>query len=146
MAARTGKLPVGTFEQIAEAQDLGAGKLVSVPEWGVSVKIRGLTRGEARLSYELATADDREASIIACGIVEPKLSPEQAREIVTGKGFKPTESVIEAILELSGLSDPDVRPAAETLIAAASESEDGYLIPKAVFGQLEAALGSTFRS
>lgn len=148
MAARNGKLPLATFEQIQSADDtLSDGEIVEMPEWKASVKVRGLTRGESRLAYKLPEAEDREASILGCGFVEPKLSPEQAREIVNAKGFKTTERLLEKILELSGLAEPDVRPAAELLVEAATRNEDGTVtIAAPIFGQLESALGSTFRS
>ena len=148
MAARNGKtLPLATFEQIQGTNDLGEGKLIEVKEWKASVKVRGLTRGEARLCYELSNVADREASILGCGLVEPKVSPEQAREIIDGKSFSATEKLLEAILEASGLAEPDVRPAAELLIESAQRNEDGTVtIAAPIFGQWESALGSTFRS
>lgn len=105
MAAKA-KLPVGTFDQIVSAADLGEGQVHEVPEWGVSLRIRGLTRGEARLlASEEATAEDKEVSVITCGVVEPKFTPEQARQVLQEKAVGPTERLIDAILELSGMGD-----------------------------------------
>jgi len=106
MAAKPGKLPVGTFEQIASASDLGEGQVHEVPEWGISLKIRGLTRGEARLlSSEESSPEDKEVSVLLCGVVEPKLEPDQARKVLQEKAVGPTERLIDAILELSGMGD-----------------------------------------
>lgn len=106
MAAKPGKLPVGTFEQIESASDLGEGQVHEVPEWGMALKIRGLTRGEARLlSSEDSTPEDKEVSVLCCGVLDPKLTLEQARKILQEKAVGPTERLIDAILELSGMGD-----------------------------------------
>ena len=106
MAAPKAKLPVGTFDQIVSASDLGEGQVHEVPEWGMALKIRGLTRGEARLlASEEATPEDKEVSVLLCGVIEPKLESDQARKILQEKAVGPTERLIDAILELSGMGD-----------------------------------------
>src|SRR3990167_11032160 len=106
MAARNGKLPLATFDAIASASDLGEGHVHEVPEWGVSLKIRGLTRGEARLlAADKLSPEDKEASVLTCGVLDPKLEPDQARLILKEKAVGPTERLIDAILELSGMGD-----------------------------------------
>ena len=106
MAAPKAKLPVGTFDQIVSASDLGEGQVHEVPEWGMALKIRGLTRGEARLlASEEATPEDKEVSVLLCGVIDPKLTPEQSRKILQEKAVGPTERLIDAILELSGMGD-----------------------------------------
>lgn len=99
------QLPVGTFEQIQQADDTHKdGTVVEVPEWGMSVRIRGLTRGEVRLMDNPdLSQEDKEASILRCAFVEPALSEEQARVIVNDKSPGPTEKLLNTILEASGL-------------------------------------------
>lgn len=147
MAARSnGKtLPVASAEELLAVND-SEGKPFEIKEWGKSVLLRGLTRGEARLCYQLTDLAAREASMLNCAFVEPKLTPEQARDLIENKSFGVTEKLLERILELSGLAEPDVRAPAEAVIEGAIRNEDGTVsVPAPLFSQLEVAVGGTFR-
>lgn len=147
MAARgNGKpLPVATAEALLAVND-SEGKPFEIKEWGVSVLLRGLTRGEARLCYELTDLEAREASMLNCAFVEPKLTPDQSRDLVKNKSFGVTEKLLERVLELSGLAEPDVRLPAEAVVEGATRNEDGTVtIPAPLFSQLEVAVTGTFR-
>lgn len=100
MADREGgeTLPVGTLAQIREAVDLGE-ETVPVPQWGVSVRVRGLSRGEVRQSVEMGT---REVGYLHFGMVEPAVTLEEAAEI-DGKSFLAVQVILETIIRLSGL-------------------------------------------
>lgn len=109
MAAK-GKPKVGTLEQIRAAQDVTATVEVPVEEWGLSVVVRGLKRGEIKAIYKNAedAADPAEAMDVAtlvAGLVEPKLTEEEAVSLMQEKGLRPIKTVLEAIMEASGLSD-----------------------------------------
>ena len=98
--ASKAKLPSGSLDLIRAAQDVGTEEM-DVPEWGVSVTVRGLTRGEARQLGD----DPLEAEVkaLSLALVDPVVSDDEAREILSGKAFSPTERVLSKILELSGL-------------------------------------------
>lgn len=102
---KNGGLPVGTVEAVLAADDIKqAGHLVELPEWGCSFRVRGLTRGEARrIGAENMTAEDSEVFALVHAVLEPSLSEEEARRILTEKGFGPTERLLDEILELSGM-------------------------------------------
>ena len=98
---------VVTLDQIRAADDTHAveGVLVEVPEWGGSVRVRGLTRGETRsLGTDGITPADAEAFTLHHGLVDPKLTEDEARALLDEKGFATTERVLVAILDLSGLA------------------------------------------
>ena len=96
------KLEVGSLDQIRSAQDVGQ-ETVDVPEWGVAVTVRGLTRGEARLLGD--DAAEAEVRALQLALVEPAVSEDEAREILASKGFAATERVLRRILDLSGLGE-----------------------------------------
>lgn len=92
-------LPVGTLEQIRQAVDLGE-ETVPVPQWNMSVRIRGLSRGEVKASLEM---DDHQVGYLHYGMVEPAVTVEEAAELVSQKGWLATQRILEAIVNLSGL-------------------------------------------
>jgi hypothetical protein len=81
MATKTTTDRVLTLEQITEAPDLGD-RLVAVPEWGGSVRVRGLTLEETRSIQTQAMQggelDEQKAILltVATGMVEPAVSVE----------------------------------------------------------------------
>ncbi|MCR4340768.1 MAG: hypothetical protein NUW01_12880 [Gemmatimonadaceae bacterium] len=76
-----------------------------VPEWGVTVKVRGLTRGEVKhIGKAEVTADEAEVHALTCGVVEPKLSEDDAKALLDGKGFGSTEALLNKILDKSGMT------------------------------------------
>jgi hypothetical protein len=102
---KNGQLPVGTLEAVLAADDIKqAGHIIEFPEWGCSFRVRGLTRGEARrIGGENMSAEDSEVFALVTAVLEPKLSEEEARRILTEKSFGPTERLLDEILELSGM-------------------------------------------
>lgn len=100
-----GKLPVASADELLAIDDvISGGKTITVPEWGYSVIVRGLTRGEARtVGEEGMSATEAEAYTLATALLEPKLTVEQARTLVTEKGYAGTERVLQEILSLSGM-------------------------------------------
>ena len=96
------KLPSGSLDAIRAAQDVGT-ETLDIPEWWVSVTVRGLTRGEARLLGE--DAEEAEVQALKLAMVEPAVTDEEAREILASKAFGPTERVLRKILDLSGLGE-----------------------------------------
>lgn len=106
-AARKAVSSVVSLDQIRAADDTRAaeGVLVDVPEWGGAVRVRGLTRGEARtLGTEGATTSDAETFTLHHGLVDPRVTMEEAAALLDEKGFAATERVLVAILDLSGLT------------------------------------------
>ena len=109
MAAK-GKLPVGSLEQIQAAPDVLGTVEVAVEEWGCTVVIRGLKRGEIKAIYKAAENDDdpeerMDILTLAAGMVEPKLSEEEAASLLQEKGLRPIKTILAAIMEASGLTD-----------------------------------------
>src|SRR3990167_2414352 len=101
--AKAGKLPVAeSAAALFAAQDIQE-EAVDVAEWGVAVKVRALTRGQARKLSELSN-EEGEAYALMHGLVQPSVSPEEAARLVNEKGFASTEKVLEKILDLSGLT------------------------------------------
>jgi hypothetical protein len=94
--------PQSTHERIRQAVDLET-ETVEIPEWGVTLTVRGLARGEVRaLPTEASQAEIHAWHL---GVVDPAFTLEEAEEILTTKSFSPTERVLTKILELSGLGD-----------------------------------------
>lgn len=102
----SGELPVGSFDQIAQVDDThSAGVKVEVPEWGLSVLVRGLSYGEVR---EWSAAEDglpSDALMLKLGMVQPSLTIEQATQLVQSKNQAALRRVIGQVIELSGLGD-----------------------------------------
>lgn len=96
-------LPIASVDAMLGAQDLSE-KTVDIPEWGVSVRVRGLSRGEARTMGDEKDATKAEALALATAIVEPAVTLEQASQLVSEKSFGATERLLTSILELSGLA------------------------------------------
>ncbi len=103
---------VATFDAIMAAPDLGE-HWVEIPEWGSSVKVRGLSRGEWAAMREASKkegSDDMDAAIVDAqllhlGMVEPQVSFEQAVELLNRKGLRACGRLTEAILAASGIGD-----------------------------------------
>ena len=94
------KLPSGSLDTIRAAQDVGT-ETLDIPEWGVSVTVKGLTMAEVR-----SLGDDpveSEVRALTLGMVEPTVSEDEARSILDTKAFSPTQTVLMKVLELSGM-------------------------------------------
>lgn len=102
--AKPAGLPVAaSFEEIDEKDDLNE-DVVAVEEWGCSVRVRGLSRGEIRaMGDDGVSAADAEALTLAAAMLEPKVTREQAEKLLEGKSYAATEKVLARILDLSGL-------------------------------------------
>lgn len=101
MAAKT----VATLADIREASDL-AEREVEIPEWGSYVRVRALTRGElVRMVEGDPDAEVVNARAIAAAMLEPKVTEEEAAEILEKKSMSATKRITDAIMELSGISD-----------------------------------------
>ena len=102
-----GALPIGTVDQILAVDDIDReGTVVPIEAWGVSVRVRGLTRQEAlHIGKDEVSQDDAEVFILCRAVVEPKFSEEQARTVMTEKSIKGTEALLQAILEASGMTE-----------------------------------------
>ena len=77
-------------------------------EWGVRVRVRGLSRGEFRqLSVgrngQEGDATAVEALALSLGLVEPRLDLAEAADLVERKSFGALETILGRIYELSGL-------------------------------------------
>lgn len=97
-------LPVGTLEGILAAETTAAqGITMDVPEWNCAVRLRGLTRGEVRA---MADQEDgqREPFALACCLLEPTVTQEQAFDLCNANSFAATQRVFDRILEVSGLA------------------------------------------
>lgn len=99
-----------TAEAIGAAKDYEEA-VVAVPEWGGEVRVRTLSMG-AR--YEINTRsvsngkmDNAKfaAATIEFGVVEPKLTKEQAEKIVAERAHDPINRLIGRIWELSGIKE-----------------------------------------
>lgn len=67
-----------------------------------TVRIRSLTRLEA-LRLQASTPEDAEVLALSCGLVDPALTPAEARQALEAAGPLELEPVVKAIMELSGL-------------------------------------------
>lgn len=113
MPPKKAEMPAATLDLILAADDIRRqGEPLEVPEWGLTVRVRGLTRGETRLfQQEGMEVPEIEANMLTLGMVEPPVTVEQARDLLNKKGFAATERVLSTILDLSGQS-PGFRPPA----------------------------------
>ena len=97
------------LDQIMRADDLGTVDL-EMPEWGVTVRLRGLTRGELlRINEDDADAEVVNARALSLALVEPKVTVEQALELLDKKGMTATKRLQDKVTEVSGL-DAQFRP------------------------------------
>lgn len=105
-----------SVEQIMAAPDLRE-RVVSVPEWGGSVRVRGFTKGRQQALRHQATvkgvidSDRLELLMFVHGVVEPVFTADHAQAL-TEKSAGAVEAVLKAILEVSGMT-PEARQDAE---------------------------------
>lgn len=76
-----------TIEEILAAQDLQE-ETVDVPEWGGAVKVRSLTKAQQQHARQRSVSKDKvvdqeklELSLIVAGMIEPRVTMEQARAL-----------------------------------------------------------------
>ena len=107
------KLAVAASADVLVGADDSNIEVLEVPEWGCSIRIRSLTRGEARLiGKDDMTPDQAEVYALKTACIEPVLNDEQAAALINNKSFGATERVLNRILEVSGLV-PGFRPGSE---------------------------------
>lgn len=103
-------LPVGTLEAILAANEARASKAtkpepVEVPEWGCSVTIKALTRGDIKNLPD----DGIEISVamLTGFVVDPKITEEAARQLVAEDRpiDRGANRVLDRISEVSGIRD-----------------------------------------
>ena len=104
----TGTLPVAhsAAEVIAKRNETAGlrTKVVPVPDWGLSLKIRPLTRGEIReIGLQDMDPTESEAHSFSCAVVEPRFTPEEALDLLAGSPFDTTQAIMEEITNMSGL-------------------------------------------
>lgn len=99
-----------TLDEIMAAKDVEE-RVVEVPEWGGSVKVRALTKGEAqRIRRETMGPNGEpdpeklEAYLLAYGLAEPQITVEQAQALLEQKSNAVVERILREIVELNGWS------------------------------------------
>lgn len=104
-----------SVDEILAAPDLGEAE-VEVPEWGGSVRIRGLSkaaqqhlRKSATVSGQLDPARLEMLLFIHC-VVEPRFTEEQY-DALAAKSAGAIDRVIKAIAELAGLDEAAIKAA-----------------------------------
>ena len=102
---KTAALPVGTLEQIRQADDTHqAGMPVEVPEWGWRVLGRGLPRAEATAWTQIEDQRGSDIHLLKCSLVAPTVTDEQAAELVDTKSAAALRRVLKEVIEVSGLA------------------------------------------
>lgn len=115
MAAASKAKPRLTLEQIWEADDLKH-ETVDVPEWGGTIEIKPLTKGEhqecRRKSIKRGEVDPDllELNLLCAGVVDPKLTQEDG-ERLKRKNAGTIERLLRDILRISGLDQNAVSEA-----------------------------------
>jgi hypothetical protein len=114
MAESTG-LPRASFDEIIGAKDIDE-RVVDVPAWERSVVIRGLSRGQVRQLGEFTDTAEAEAHVLMTGLVDPKVTKEQAIKILADKSHGATEMVMQEIMLASNLEPGAVRAAQNSFL------------------------------
>ena len=115
MAAKRAATTILSAEGLLTAEDLGEETIV-IPQWGGAVRVRGLSLGQyreaQRRSIVRGEVDEERLTIeiIHAGLVEPKLTQEQALAL-KDKSAPALGLVSEAIARLSGF-DADAEASA----------------------------------
>lgn len=94
-----------TVEQIIAADDLGE-QDINIPEWGGTVRVRGLGYGEWVDIRDAATVGGKQDErlfarhLFAAAITDPIVTPEQA-DLMIGKSAAAVNALVDAIVTLS---------------------------------------------
>lgn len=118
-----------TFEDILAAQDIGE-KIVPVPEWGGSVRIRSFTKNvELRMRAEArdpttgqVDTDKLELLMLVYGVVEPELTMEQVPHLRT-KSATAIDDILLAITRLNRTNPEAMKAAIATFPAGPGEAD-----------------------
>ena len=101
-----------TIAQIAAADDLQV-QDVEVPEWGGTVKVKGMSAGE-RLQLAAIVQDEKMNALqgiahfaLLHGVVEPKITEENL-DMFLSKSSKAIDRIVEVFNKLSGSNEEAV--------------------------------------
>lgn len=100
-----------TIEDILLAPDLES-KEVAVPEWGGTVKVKGMTKREQQQMRKSTTdpltgqidSDRLEVAMLAHCLAEPLVTLEQAEQLLQ-KSATAVDRVLTAAMDVAGMSD-----------------------------------------
>jgi hypothetical protein len=104
-----------TLEQIIAAEDIGTEE-IEMPEWGGTVKIRGLGYGEwvdIRSAATIGGEQDERVFVrlmFAGALVDPVVTPEQA-DLLGAKSANAVNRLVMRIMEISHITDDAVKEA-----------------------------------
>ena len=99
-----------TLEAIHGAKDFKEAD-VEVPEWGGAVTVRTLSMAARYEIGERSLKDGKvdnakfAAGTLAGGIVEPKMTYEDALKVVDGHSPEPIQRLVDEVWKLSGLTE-----------------------------------------
>lgn len=120
------KYPRGQVNEILASVDVRE-KELDVPEWGVSLLLRGLTKRQqlaVRKNSQLPNGETDqsqvELNLFMTGVVDPEFHPEHFAQLLD-KSTSAIDRVNKEITDLSGVADDDV----EELKAAFPEESGG---------------------
>lgn len=114
-------LALGTIESILAVPDIGE-DLYEVPEWGCSIKIRGLSKGqqhairmEASRGQKGGQPDPSKSEMLMFleGVVEPKFGREHYHALLQ-KSSGVLDRILNEIAKRSGLSEDAIEEAKAT--------------------------------
>lgn len=122
-ATQNGSLPIGSVAEILEAapKDLKE-KIIDVPEWGYSIKIKSFTAAQQAAVKERGFGFKGEETLIAWaemeimqfqqGVIEPRFDEDQVRQLhlSSGPGFN---RVIDELDKLNKIDKEALRKARE---------------------------------
>lgn len=112
------ELPLGNIADILAVQDIKE-KMVEVPEWGCSVKIKALTKADQIRVRKMSVqgnqvdAEKMEGFMFLYGVVEPKFEPEHLDRLFD-KSSGAVDKILAEILSISGMTDEDAEDAKTT--------------------------------
>jgi len=112
-----------TIEDILLAPDLES-KEVAVPEWGGTVKVKGMTKREQQQMRKSTTdpqtgqidSDMLEAAMLAHCLADPVVTVEQAEQLMQ-KSATAVDRVLTAAMDVAGMSDTAQKAMARTFHA-----------------------------
>lgn len=116
MASTKKALKILSLDEILAAEDVTE-RIVPVPQWGGSVKVRSITKRQMRVIKEEAKDDEGnlsedlvEQAIFCHGLIDPPVDAE-AYEKLLDKSADAVDTITKAILRDSNLEDDSVKKA-----------------------------------
>lgn len=112
-------LPLGNVADILAKKDAEE-KLVEVPEWGCSVKIRAISKGRELLIRKQAVKGNNideqtlEGMYFIYGVVEPEFKPEHLSQLLD-KSSGAFNKVLAEVMKLSGMDEESMKAAEKDL-------------------------------